>query len=121
MHILRREPSGLGNVFLDCQQVSDQPHAELQGNSPPGNKLQTHTQRRKKKNQNQTCMEHRILTLGIGGLSTPLPSHQQQPAAATAKNNGKCSTVSNFILNPTVSVGLSFETLSPSPNSYLIV
>lgn len=41
MYILRSEPSGLENVFLDYQQVSDQPHAELQGNSPPGNKLQT--------------------------------------------------------------------------------
>lgn len=41
MYILRCEPSGLGNVFLDCQQVSDQPHAGLQGNSPPGNKKHT--------------------------------------------------------------------------------
>jgi len=52
MYILRHEPSGLGNVFLDCQQVSDQPHAELQGNSPPGNKIQTHTKRKKKPTNN---------------------------------------------------------------------
>lgn len=32
--------SGLGNVFLDCQQASDQPHAVLQGNFPPRNKTQ---------------------------------------------------------------------------------
>lgn len=44
MYSLRCGPSGLGNVFLDFQQVSDQPHAELQGNSPPGIKItNTHT------------------------------------------------------------------------------
>lgn len=71
MYILRCEPSGLGNVFLDCQQVSDQPHAGLQGNSPPGNKK--HTQGEKKTTK-ATCMEHRILILAQGHtLSTSVP------------------------------------------------
>lgn len=59
-------------------------------------------------------MEHRILILGIGDLSTSLSSHQQQPAAVTTRNNGKCSTVDTSLLNPTISVGLHFETLLPS-------
>lgn len=78
MYILRCEPSGLGNVFLDCQQVSDQPHAGLQGNSPPGNKK--HTQEGKK--PKITCMKHKILTLARGVfllLYLPNKSSQQQP------------------------------------------
>lgn len=78
MYILRCEPSGLGNVFLDCQQVSDQPHAGLQGNSPPGNKK--HTQEEKK--PKITCMKHKFLTLARGLfllLYLPNKSSQQQP------------------------------------------
>lgn len=86
MYILRCEPSGLGNVFLDCQQVSDQPHAGLQGNSPPGNK--THTQGEKKPTK-PTCTEHKILTEAQGFfllLYLPNKSSQQQPLQRIKEN-----------------------------------
>lgn len=79
MYILRCEPSGLGNVFLDCQQGSDQPHAGLQGNSPPGNKTHTEGEKREPK---PTCMKHRILILAQGLfllLYLSNKSSQQQP------------------------------------------
>lgn len=80
MYILRCEPSGLGNVFLDCQQGSDQPHAGLQGNSPPGNKTHTEGEKgRTKTNLHETQNSH----TGTGALSTSVPFQQEQPAAAT--------------------------------------
>lgn len=71
MYILRCEPSGLGNVFLDCQQVSDLPHAGLQGNSPPANKK--HTQGEKKTNKTNLNGTQNSYT-GTGALSTSVPS-----------------------------------------------
>lgn len=70
MYILRCEPSGLGNVFLDCQQVSDQPHAGLQGNSPPGNKKHTQEEKKTKNNLHETQNSY----IGTGALSTSVPS-----------------------------------------------
>lgn len=83
MYTLRCGPSGLGNVFLDFQQVSDQPHAELQGNSPPGIKIankHTHTQNKNKQTNKKTltCMEHRILIVSLRVSLIHLPSHSSQ-------------------------------------------
>lgn len=58
---------------------------------------------------------------GTGALTTSVLSKYEQPAKATAMNNGKCPTVATFLLNPTIPVGLNFETVPLSSNLYFLV
>lgn len=68
-----------------------------------------------------TCMGYKIITLGIEGLSIPVPSHQQQPAQQQPLQITVDNVPHACLLNPTISVGLNFEILLPSPSSSFIV